>query len=198
MHLKDVINQKGNVKLPKTTAIFNMTSATSCPSLKLGLCKAKKQGAKCYALKAEEIYPNVLPYRNRQNKYWIKVDAETFINEFLEINNNKRKPFTKLRFNESGDFISQKCLNKAEKIAKVLKGHGIKVYCYTSRSDLDFRRVKDLIISGSNFQRKGISNIFKIIKKDEKIPIGFSLCGMSCKKCDRCSEIGKKTVVVKH
>ena len=30
----------GNKKLPKTTAIFNMSSATDCVSLKKNLCKA--------------------------------------------------------------------------------------------------------------------------------------------------------------
>ena len=54
---------EGNIKIPSTTAIFNMTSAKDCPSLKLGLCKAFHNGKNiCYAKKSEtEWRKNVLP-----------------------------------------------------------------------------------------------------------------------------------------
>jgi hypothetical protein len=60
-----LLGDEGNRKIPKSTAIFNMSSALNCPSKKLGLCKAASQGAKCYARKAEILYPQVLPYRER-------------------------------------------------------------------------------------------------------------------------------------
>ena len=52
--LKSVLGSEGNLKIPSSTAIFNMGSATDCPSLKLGLCKAYFNGKHiCYAKKAE-------------------------------------------------------------------------------------------------------------------------------------------------
>jgi hypothetical protein len=67
--LKKLI-QAGNHKLPKSTAIFNMASATDCPSLKLGLCSAVDENGKlfCYAKKSEAGYrPDVLPYRRKKS-----------------------------------------------------------------------------------------------------------------------------------
>ena len=189
---------EGNIKIPSTTAIFNMSSALNCPSKKLGLCKAESQGAKCYARKAEILYPNVLPYRERQAKLWKEISAEDFAFQFLVINSFKRNPFSKLRMNESGDFKNQKELDKAEKIARILKKHGVICYCYTSRSDLCFRKIEALRISGSGFKKEGIVNVFKIIDSKKDKPKGWSMCKMSCKVCDRCSRSRMNTCVVKH
>ena len=84
----------GNIKVSNTTAIFNMSSATDCPSLKLGLCKAIFNGKHvCYAKKAErEFRPEVLPYRRRQEEFWQKVTAEEFVAQFLLINALKVNP----------------------------------------------------------------------------------------------------------
>ena len=80
----------GNKKLPKTTAIFNMGSATDCPALKKGMCQAfarnpqGKMKLVCYAKKAEvQYYTMVLPYRRRQEKYWKDHSAEDFAISFL-------------------------------------------------------------------------------------------------------------------
>jgi len=199
----DGLLSDGNVKLPSTTAIFNMGAATDCMSFKLGYCQAFCNGKHiCYALKAErDYYPNVLPYRRRQMSYWFSHDAFEFVSEFLLVNEAKRfcgLPYDALRLNESGDFWTQDCVNKAEEIARMLKRFGIVTYCYTARKDLDFSNVRDLIISGSNFTKPGISNIFKMILKDEKKPKGFGECKMSCKVCNRCLKRGMKTIITQH
>lgn len=192
----------GNLKLPSTTAIFNMTPAKYCPALALGLCKAFNSKGKhiCYALKAERGYcPKVLPYRIRQMKFWKKVTAEEFVAQFLLINSLKAVPYTTLRLNEAGDFHSQKCVDKAERIAQLLGRFGIKVYCYTHRSDLDYSGTKNLIVSGSNFMKEGVSNIFRIvenIKRDK--PKGWSICPMDCTVCNKCMIRGQKIVVKEH
>jgi len=198
MQLKNHISS-GNIKVPKTTAIFNMSSAHDCPSRKLGLCKASLQGAKCYALKAEYKYhPAVLPYRRRQEKIWKSTGVNDFVSQFLSLNKIKRNKYKALRFNESGDFHSQKYVNKAELIAKKLSEYGIKCYCYTSRSDLNFNNCKYLIISGSGFKKSGVKNEFKIIGKNDKIPNGYGICAGNCRICSRCLKVGLKTVVRKH
>jgi hypothetical protein len=197
--LYSVLGREGNHKLPCSTAIFSMSSAQNCPAKKLGLCAAKKQGANCYARKAEYLYPYALPYRQRQEKFWKKTSAEDFARQFIMVNTFKKNKFTALRMNESGDFWGQSCVDKAEKIARILKRHGnIITYCYTSRSDLDFSNVKSLRISGSNFKKDGITNIFKIIKTKKDRPRGYGMCKMDCPKCLRCQRYGLKTCVIKH
>jgi len=190
----------GNIKIPSSTAIFNMASAKDCPSLKLGLCKAFFNGKHiCYAKKSEtECRKNVLPYRRRQAAYWKDVTANEFVVEFILINSMKVKPFSHIRFNESGDFISQSCIDKAEKIARMLHRFGVKCYCYTSRSDLNFSKCRHLIVSGSNFKKSGISNIFKIIANKKDLTKGYKLCKGDCRDCNRCMLRNMKTCIIKH
>jgi len=197
--LKDLV-RAGNTKIPTTTAIFNMSSATDCPSRKKGLCKACI-GEKnyCYAIKSERDYrPNVLPFRIRQTEYWLNVTAEQFVTQFLLTNVMKPVPFDSLRLNEAGDFHSQACVDKAEKIARILKKYGIVTYCYTSRDDLDYSKVKALKVSGSGFKKKGIVNIFKMIESKADRPKGYGICPMDCKVCNRCLKSGMNTAVLKH
>lgn len=60
----------GNTKIGPDTMVLNLTSATDCPSRRLGLCQLDNP-ADCYALKAERhYYTTVLPYRRRQAAYW--------------------------------------------------------------------------------------------------------------------------------
>lgn len=192
----------GNKKVPRTTAIFNMTPAKYCPSFHRKLCKAYSPEGKhvCYAKKAEySHHPEVLPYRIRQMKFWKSIEASDFVWQFLCINSLKTNPWDKLRFNESGDFGNQAEVNKAEKIATLLSGYGIKCYCYTHRSDLDFTNVRNLIISGSNFQKEGIANhvlMIEDVKTDR--PKGYSVCPGDCNICNKCSIRGQKIVIPRH
>ena len=188
----------GNTKLPSTTCVFNMGSAHSCPSMALGLCSAMKAGVKCYAIKAEySFHPQCRPYRDRQEKFWKSISGKDFVTQFLFLNALKRVPFTALRLNESGDFWSQECVDKAEYIATELSKFGIKTYCYTSRKDLDYSKVQNLIINGSGFTKAGIVNEFKIVNKGEKIQ-GYGKCAGDCSICNRCQHKGMKTIVEKH
>lgn len=196
--LYKLLAKNGNIKLPSSIAIFNMGSATDCPSRKLGLCAACKIGIKCYALKAEQQYPKALPYRKKQEHFWLNITAEKFSESFLSINEKKNNKFVALRLNESGDFHSQDCVHKAEKIARTLNKRGIKVYVYTSRSDLNFENCKNLIILGSGFKKKGISNIFQIVKKNEVWPKNYDTCSGSCKSCSLCQNRGRKIGVLQH
>ena len=188
----------GNTKLPSTTAIFSMGSAHNCPSLKLGLCNAKANNVKCYAIKAEySCWPACKPYRDRQEKFWKATSGKLFVTQFLFMNALKTKPFTALRFNEAGDFWGQGCVDKAEYIATELKKFGIVTYCYTSRKDLCYKNIKNLIVSGSGFMKDNITNEFKIVNKGETIA-GYGKCVGDCRLCRRCQVPGNKTTVEKH
>jgi hypothetical protein len=195
--------QAGNKKLPRSTAIFNMSSTYECSSLKLGYCQAviKENGKNklvCYARKAEKMYPQVLPYRRRQEKFWKETSAIEWATQFLFINALKRKPFEKIRFNEAGDFHDQSCVDKVEEIAKILAKYGVRVYCYTARKDLDYSNVKHFVINASGFEHKDLSNDFRMVKSESEVPDGYQICGQDCNVCSRCSVSGSKNVVVQH
>ena len=193
--------QKGNKKLPKTTAILNSGTALECPSLKLGLCQV---GNKCYAMVPEKIYPNVTPYRERQREMIRSTKPAEFAYSLLAYNdrcrNNKIETF---RYNESGDFEDQKMVSWFARVCQILVGHGITCYGYTARTDLDLGLL--LKYSGLNLsndknessERFPSANRFKSVKKftgEADIE-----CGMDCKVCSACSQSrGLQIEVVVH
>jgi len=144
----------GNKKLPAGTAIFNMQPAATCSGEKSGLCKLCN---KCYAKKAEYLYPQVLPYRQRQEKYWNSTDAKKFIIDFQAAISKKKIKVNKLRISESGDFENQADINKLTEIAENLVRLNIVTYVHTCRSDLKFDNRSKLIVNLS-----GIDNLHLI------------------------------------
>lgn len=187
----------GNRKMPKNVAIFNMAAAFDCPSEKWGMCQIPD---KCYAKKAERLYPEVLPYRRRQAAYWLRVSPERFACEFIATVSVKKTKVDFLRFNESGDFHSQACLDKAEAIAKILKSVGIVTHLFTCRDDLDFSRVENIVISGSNCI---IHNGFYAVKDAgahvaQAVAAGYNaaICPKNCSKCGMCHKAEKKMIFV--
>ena len=172
----------GNHKIGKNTLIINMTSATDCPSKKLGLCQLGSDCAKCYALKAERQYPAVLPYRRAQERIWDLLSAWQIADQIVQIAQRKRKHHIKhLRFSEAGDFRSQADVDKMSDVAENLKPFGIRVYGYTARRDLDFSKVSDnLTVNGSAFM---VHNKFTAVKGiDSAKPV----CAGNCRSCNLC------------
>ena len=148
----------GNRKIGKDTLIFNMGSATDCPSASKGLCDLLKSG-KCYAYKSENLYKEVLPYRREQEKYWLSTDPFTIAEDIARVfARRKRDPLRYVRVNESGDFHTSGCVKKLIQIAETLPE--ISFYTYTHRKDLirsGMKFPKNLIINCSNFHRKGMN-----------------------------------------
>lgn len=180
----------GNSKLPKTTMIFNMGAAHDCPSDALGLCENSKI---CYAKAAERQYHKTCPsYRRRQESIWKKYSAEQLAEAFLKIIRAKRIKVDAFRFNESGDFWSQDCVDKLSFIAGDLKGDfGIITYGYTARKDLDFFATTFHVL-GSNFLLDGE---FRTVDH----PSGYHpICLGDCKKCTLCQGFDGVIEVVKH
>ena len=141
----------GNLKIGNDTLILNMGSATECPALKLGYCKL---GKSCYAYKAERMYKNVKPYRDRQAHYWLNHSAFEIITDFDVVASKHKKIWARtkyLRLNESGDFYSRACIAKLNVIASYLKDHyNITTYTYTARKDLYFKDAYFLVKGSSN------------------------------------------------
>jgi len=185
---------KGNTKLDDCTLIMNMGPAETCPSKQLGFCKV---GERCYARKAEKLYKHCLPYRRRQYNYWIDETANGIAAQLSLLLKRIRTPIKYLRFNESGDFHSQECVQKLSLLAEYLKKeHNITTYGYTARQDLNFENVHFLVKgsshnSGNNGQtivlrKNKIQNHLSTLSESEKP--NWIVCPMSCRECDICKE----------
>ena len=170
----------GNKKIGSDTLIFNLCSAHDCPSRMLGLCQLENP-SKCYALKAEKMYPNVKPYRDRQSEYW---NNGNIVDMYYDIGHSieRRKAKTRyMRLNESGDFKDQYDVDRAENLAHYLYRHlGIITYCYTARIDLAFPDLLWFVVNGSGHMQ---SNEYRVVKEySGKNPV----CPNDCRKCDLC------------
>ena len=122
--------QKGNIKLPKQTLIFNLPSGITCPN------STKECRKWCYAKKAERMYPNVLPHRisnltaSRKTTFVNKMIAEIISKQY----NAKLYIPNQVRIHESGDFYNQAYFNKWVRIAKKLPK--MIFYAYTKNDTL--------------------------------------------------------------
>lgn len=192
---------EGNKKIGKDTIIMNISSATDCTAGKKGLCPLY-ENKKCYAMKSERLYPQVLPYRRSQNVIWEKLSAYEIADQIIKKNKKKRKKWKFLRLNESGDFQDQADVWKLSIIADLLKVEGIKVYTYTHRKDLNFVNLSDNLSINSSWKEKKINNRFlsfpkeKInrimkMKKDKKI----IHCIADCSKCNACKFSNNLTIL---
>ena len=204
--LKDLMSN-GNKKIGKDTLIFNIGTATNCLNRKLGICTIKN----CYALKAEKQYPQVLPYRERQEKYFKNTSYIDILFNLKDILSSKRKPIKYIRINESGDFKSQKEIDKIYKMAEHFKE--IVFYFYTkSFSYLDFNKNKPknvrVIYSYNNYfeyiqykevKQKAFIFINKImdIKEIQKNIKGSVICKGNCRTCNYCKVTKPLKVLVK-
>ena len=173
---------KGNLKLPKSTAIFNLTAIDTCLN-----CKDCKHH--CYALNAQNRYP-VAEYSRKKHHAISK--TKNFISKFNKA--LKRARVTLVRYHESGDIYSKGYLTKLMKIAK--SNPSIYFYTYTKSTMLNFTKLpenfrvidstnkaKNLKHKASVLLSKDFANAEHIIKSEYK---NFFLCQGDCKKCNYC------------
>lgn len=179
--------KNGNRKVPRSTSIFNMSTAHGCYAKKLGLCKVHD---KCYAMKPEVMYPRVMPYRSLQAYSWLIDSPEKIA---MDIIGGMTKKTDKVRFNESGDFTCQADIDKLNRIVDIVSKHrpGIIFYGYTARADLDFTGAK-FVIRGSGFACKNGQTT--VLRKGDAKPKGWFLCPGSCKSCSVCAREKKINV----
>jgi len=196
----------GNHKLSGATLIFNMGIASGCSSRRLGLCEFIKEfGSKsCYATHAELRYPLVMKYRKRQKEYWNSHTAKQIQDE-IDLIILKHKGIRYFRYNESGDFYTQSCIDKLNTIAEYLKKkYEIITYGYTARSDLNFDGVQ-FLVKGSSWKAKdGQTKVIREHVKSKTIQLNkekFFVCpGTSCgDACRMCMDTKHKNILfIKH
>lgn len=172
---------KGNHKIGKDTLILNITSATDCPSRALGLCQVP---GKCYAMKAERMYPQVLPYRRKQTEYWDQHNSEEIARDLADVIKRSTKlPIKYIRISESGDFRYQEDVTKLVEIAEHLVDTGVVLYCYTARKELDFSKAPaNLVVNGSAWMA---DNSFTAVPKKDLGKYQVT-CPGNCRICSLC------------
>ena len=117
----------GNRKLDKRIGIFNLPTEKTCPGS--GFC-AKV----CYAKKAEKLYPQCLPCREKNYELSMKKGFSKTM-----AGNIKKMKIGIFRIHESGDFYSQEYLDKWKEIAKMLPE--VRFFAYTKSLHLDFSKI---------------------------------------------------------
>jgi len=174
----------GNKKLPKTTGIFNIPSRITCPG-RTAFCENK-----CYALKAERLYPQVLPFRKRNFEASRRPD---FPDLMIKAIGSRPGKINMIRIHESGDFYSQAYLDKWIRIAGAFPD--LIFYAYTKSFYLNFTgKPSNLILIASfdhttraidrlNYEskKKFFRNSFTIIDKNKK-----ATCPADCRICQKC------------
>jgi hypothetical protein len=111
---------KGNMKVH--AAIFNLPCRKTCKS---GLECHKF----CYAAKAERLYPNVKPCREKNLK---ESKLNSFVPRIVEMILKSKQEF--FRIHESGDFYNVLYILKWFEVCRLLPQ--VKFYTYTKRTDL--------------------------------------------------------------
>jgi len=182
----DLKVKRGNLKVGRDTLIINMGPATNCPARYL--CKVRED---CYALRDEKFYgPGVLKYRQQQQRFWKSsntVKIRWHFNKLFALHPELRAEIKYLRFNESGDFWSQDCIDKLNVIAAHLRDtFGIITYGYTARADLiEHLRICSFLVKGSGYDI-GNNGMTIVIDNISELPEGFEICPGKCAECDLC------------
>lgn len=206
----------GNLKIGKDTIIINLGSATNCPSGITGQCGLFGT-RKCYALKAEVLYPATLPYRERQSEFWYAHDASQ-IAELISAAaaRNLKVPIKFVRWNEAGDVRDAQDLQKMVDIASMVPH--LKFYTYTHNAvAIDAflagggKLPKNLVINLSNFSRPGFNSFnvdpsmkvaslkksWKDYRKHARETHGHGrTCIGDCSKCSLCKVSHGKDILV--
>jgi hypothetical protein len=173
----------GNNKVKFDTLIINMGSSKTCPSKALGLCLVADE---CYAADPEKMYPACLPYRTRQQKYWLAATAQEIWESLDYLLSTKKRAGYALhmtidyfRFNEAGDFWSQKCVTKLAYVAeKLQEKYNITTYGFTARSDLNFD-TEAFKVKGSGHSA-GNNGECRVLDKGETPLDGWWVCQSEC------------------
>jgi hypothetical protein len=187
----------GNKKLPKNTLIFNIPARITCPG-RTEFCEGK-----CYALKAERMYKQVLPAR--QSNFQASREA-SFIPDMIETISKARHKISQVRIHESGDFYNQKYLESWFSIAKTIPD--LTFYAYTKSFHLNFNSRPDNFVLIASFdqtsrpinrlnyesKKKHFRNTFSIVGRHDK-----ASCIQDCTICSACwTGKGKNITVNLH
>lgn len=188
----------GNLKLPKSTMIINLSSWFNCIGKKEKFCEICEE---CYDKAPEVMFKERIESRMSHEIYWRASDWKELTKDIIEKigdyneHTNKYK-VKKIRWAEVGEIRHQAEFNKIVKISNAIyRRLGIKSYIYTHNEGIDFnlRQRPGLIVNGSGFM---VDNEYRVVKKDLIEKEFHNLndlsnkreCICDCNICSYCSE----------
>jgi hypothetical protein len=223
---KSISYTLGNAKIGKDTLILNLGSASYCPSARLGLCDLapKRFGGsgKCYALKAERMYPGSRAFRAVQKFQWKELPPEIIADQIFKPIlmasrlKNKARHIKFIRLNEASDFHSKDQVLKVDKVLRYLNEFCdlyhlpfVKLYTYSHRSDLFGDGVGKVLlnslspnftINGSGFMAHNNFNVQNITrgerdKRENGKKVNKYTCLDDCTKCSLCKSSNQITII---
>ncbi len=190
------IFSRGNHKLPKNIAIFNIPELKTCPG-KTSACSKL-----CYAIKASTMYHHVVPAQRKRNLR-LSISDKFILEACKEL--KRYKKITAVRIHESGDFYNQTYLDKWIKISNNFPK--LIFFAYTKSYMLDYSQLPEnfIMIYSSDWTTKNYSIQLKnhaimldTRRKDCTTDIKWNnksvlKCPGSCKSCDYCYTKPKET-----
>lgn len=213
---KNIYISEGNRKLGRNDneyfLIWNLPAVTTCPY------RTQQCESLCYAKKAERMYPQVLPCRERNLAESRKASFCDDMIESIKAMINKRKNKGKqayFRIHESGDFYNQEYVNKWIYIASQIPE--VQFMAYT-KSVKYFEHIMDRIPDNmvirfslwedTDPESKALADklqlpIYTAFEKQELDNIvtttGYEKCECNCTVCKKCySKECKKIAVAIH
>lgn len=173
---------RGNKKLDKSILIFSLPAVETCPN-----CEGCK--GRCYARKAERIYPQVLPARKRN---LAATQCATFAQDMIDYIRACRN-ITAVRIHESGDYYCAAYAQAWNTIIAALPGitfYGYTKSPYRPAPAANLNIVESILPDGRvNF---GAPEVIDTIHKETGFPIcpatkkgNKVTCGKSCTLCQR-------------
>ena len=203
LELKGKSFSYGNRKIPEDIMVINLTSAWDCPTTKdecpfKGVCYAREQEGNAHIGKNLQL-------RNLRNQHMYKYLSGKEILKLIETYIEQAPVRIRyIRISEEGDFPDQDTLEFCDKLAGHIKAkYGIQAAAYTHRQ-LDYSKVKNIIINASDYRIKNATRYFICTDKKSwaELPDGMSngetnpggidtsngvfKCDCNCRKCYFC------------
>lgn len=189
----------GNNKIGDDTLIFNVSSATLCPSALKGYCKQCKN---CYA-RSDELRHSSSLLRGVLSLYkLLKYPIDNIINSTIKAvkSSKKAKNCLFVRYNSNGDILNNEILKIMNKLTVELKkATNIKVaYTYTHNKNLNLLLSPSIVFNLSDVDNKGVKSTIVAYKWDKKYldDSNYVICSGNCKNCPYCKNKNDKRTVV--
>jgi len=186
----------GNGKLSHDILIWNMPTVKTCPN-----CEECQKT--CYAMKAEKLYPSVMPCRERNYQASLS-DKFTDRMTWTIVQSVNKYGVKAVRVHESGDFYSNEYAMKwaiiAKRVHRVLPDVIFFAYTKSPYRPIYGFNIVESILPGGEINYGTHTEIIAMAKKYRaKIcPYGIAkrtlTCGIECKACQH----HKHVVFIQH
>lgn len=178
-----------NSKFISAIGTFNMCAAADCTNLGTKYCQVDED--ECFAARNEQDFPMPIHFRRKQEIIWYYLDPVTWAKAFRRHVKRKDNPVTTIRFNEAGDFKTQRDIWKVNEIARRLPQYD--VFTYSASSFLDWSDAKHFTVNASNDLESYGDRRYVVVDDRSEIPEDGMFCtydatdgDIKCGDCKAC------------